>query len=73
MQLKVQVETNLDCSSEKAWDLVSKSETLLHVAKPLARIEPVGEPFPDKWTERGQYQCKSYLFGFLPVGLRTIF
>jgi hypothetical protein len=70
--MKVRVETELNCQAERAWGLVQQSGTLIHVCQPLARIESVGEPFPQKWTEKGVYHCESFLFGFIPVGKRRI-
>ncbi len=71
--LRVRVETVLDCPADKAWLLVLKSATLVHVARPLARIVPDELPFPGEWSDKGTYFCRSYLFGFIPFGTRKIF
>jgi hypothetical protein len=61
--LRVRVETVLDCPADKAWLLVL----------PFARIVPDELPFPGEWSDKGTYFCRSYLFGFIPVGKRKIF
>jgi hypothetical protein len=72
--MKVDVSTELDCSAVKAWNEVQKSSLLLHVIRPLARIVSVdGRGFPERWTEGLMIQCRSYLFGFIPVGVRNLY
>jgi hypothetical protein len=40
---------------------------------PLARIASVdGRGFPERWTEGLTVQCRSYLFGFIPAGVRNL-
>jgi hypothetical protein len=71
--MKVDVSTALDCSAAKAWDEVQKSALLLHVIRPLARITAVGQnDFPERWSEGLTVQCRSYIFGFVPIGVRTL-
>jgi hypothetical protein len=68
----VDVSTVLNCSAAKAWNEVQKSSLLLDVIWPLARVVPVGAPFPERWSEGLTIQCKSYVFGFIPIGVRTV-
>jgi hypothetical protein len=71
--MKVDVSTQLDCSAVKAWNEAQKSSLLLHVIWPLARIVPVeGRDFPERWTEGLTIRCRSYLFGFIPIGVRKL-
>ena len=71
--MKVDVSTQLDCSAVKAWNEVQKSSLLLHVIWPLARIVPVDRrDFPERWTEGLKVRCRSYLFGFVPIGVRNL-
>jgi hypothetical protein len=70
--MKVDVSTELSCSAVKAWDEVQKSSLLLHVIWPLARVVPTGAPFPERWSEGLTVQCKSYVFGVIPIGVRTL-
>jgi hypothetical protein len=68
----VDVSTILNCSAAKAWKEVQKSSLLRHVIWPLARIVPVGAPFPERWSEGLTIQCKSFVFGVIPIGVRTL-
>jgi hypothetical protein len=68
----VDVPTVLNCSAAKAWNEVQKSSLLLHVIWPLARVVPVGAPFPERWSEGLTIQCKSFVFGVIPIGVRTL-
>ena len=71
--MKVDVSTELNCSAVKAWNEVQKSSLLLQVIWPLARIVSVdGRSFPERWTEGLTIQCRSYLFGFIPTGVRNL-
>ena len=71
--MKVNVSTELNCSAVKAWNEVQKSSLLLYVIWPLARIVSVdGQGFPERWTEGLTIQCRSYLFGFIPIGVRNL-
>jgi hypothetical protein len=68
----VDVSTVLDCSAAKAWDEVQKSSLLVYVIWPLARVAPTGAPFPERWSEGLTIQCKSFVFGLIPIGVRTL-
>ena len=70
--MKVDVSTVLDCSAAKAWDEVQKSSLLVYVIWPLARVVPTGAPFPERWSEGLTIQCKSFVFGLIPIGVRTL-
>src|SRR5882724_10737718 len=68
----VDVSTVLNCSADKAWYEVQKSSLLLDVIWPLARVVPVGAPFPERWSEGLTIQCRSFAFGVIPIGVRTL-
>jgi hypothetical protein len=71
--MKVDVSTVLDCSAAKAWNEVQKCSLLLHVIWPMARLRPAASrAFPQRWSEGLTIQCKSFIFGFIPLGVRTI-
>lgn len=71
--MKVDVSTVLDCSIDRAWDELQKSALLQHVAWPLARIAPAeGHSLPERWSEGMTVHCRPYIFGFIPVGVRTL-
>src|SRR6202000_2875827 len=68
--MKVEVATPLDCSGDAPWDEVQKTSLLLHVIRPLARVtaaDPSG--FPERWREGMTFRCRTYVFGFIPIGV----
>jgi hypothetical protein len=72
--MKVHVECVLPCPAEKAWDVVQRPALLLEVVRPLLGLAPVDAPrFPERWVEGSTVRCRSYLFGLIPFGVRTIF
>ena len=72
--MKVLVESVLPCPAEKVWDEVQRSSLLLEVILPLVRVAPVdAASFPKRWEHGTAVRCKSYLFGIIPLGTRTIF
>jgi hypothetical protein len=68
----VRVSSVLDCPPEGVWEQLQRSALLLEVAAPLVRLVPVGAAFPERWTEGLTLRCRSYLFGFLPLGTRAL-
>jgi hypothetical protein len=71
--VKVDVASQLDCSAVKAWNEVQKSSLLLRVIWPLARLVPVSPAsFPDRWSEGLTIACKVFVFGLVPIGVRTL-
>jgi hypothetical protein len=71
--MRVHVQSVLNCSPEKVWSEVQKSSLLLEVIRPLVRIVPEGAPaFPERWQEGATVRCRSYLFGFIPLGVHTL-
>lgn len=71
--MKVKISTDLACPAIDAWQTVIQSATLSYVALPLAKIEASRASFPKNWIQAQTIYCKSYLFGFIPVGERTIY
>ena len=72
--MRVYAESILDCPPESAWTEAQKSSLLLEIAWPLVRIVPARAPaFPPQWLQGDTIRCRSYLFGFLPLGERTLF
>src|SRR5258708_39111957 len=68
----VDVSTVLNCSAGKAWNEVQNSSLFLYVIWPMARVVPTGAPFPERWSEGLTFQCKSFVFGVIPIGVRTL-
>jgi hypothetical protein len=72
--MRVYVACVLNCPPDRVWNEVQKSALLREVCRPLIRFAPVDPPqFPDTWIEGGTIRCRSFLFGFIPLGTRTLF
>src|SRR5207244_8082701 len=70
--MKVFVESVLECLPEAAWSEVQTSRLLLEVIQPLVSVRPVDEPFPVRWDAADTVRWRSYVFGFIPLGTRTL-
>ncbi len=71
--MRVYVESVFPAAPEQVWDEVQKSALLLEIIRPLVRLVPVAPlPFPERWPQGRALSCKSYLFGFIPLGTRTL-
>jgi hypothetical protein len=71
--MRVTVRSVFDQSPEFVWEKVQTSALLLHVLRPLVRVEPpAGRPFPERWREGDEVTCRMYLFGVLPLGWHAI-
>jgi hypothetical protein len=71
--MRVDIDTPLKCSAAAAWKEVQTSALLLRVAWPLASILPVSPAkFPERWSEGSTIQCRPFMFGFIPLGVRTL-
>jgi hypothetical protein len=71
--MRVYVESLLPCAPEAVWDEVQTSALLLEVARPLVVLRPVDDAgFPERWRQDGTVRCRSYLFGVIPLGTRTL-
>jgi hypothetical protein len=72
--MRVFVASVLPCDADRAWAEVQKSALLLEVTRPLVAIRPVpGEALPERWSATATLRCRSYLFGLIPLGTRTVF
>ena len=71
--MRVIVESILPCCADLAWVAVQTSALLLEVASPVAVIRPLdGDALPERWAVGQSFRCRSYLFGVIPVGTRTV-
>jgi len=69
----VDVSTELSCAAAKAWDELQKSSLLDRVVWPLARIAPAdASGLPERWSEGLTVRCRPFVFGFVPIGVRTL-
>ena len=72
--MKVHVESLLPCDAELAWAEVQKCALLREVAWPMVIFRPAtGETLPERWIAGMTVRCRSYLFGLIPLGTRTLF
>lgn len=71
MPRRVELTTYLPCSPDEAWQRVQTSALLHHIAAPMLRFVPAGEPFPERWLP-GSYRTGMLAFGVLPMGEQTI-
>src|SRR5262245_42251901 len=71
--MNVHVESVFDCPPDRAWDEVQRTALLLEVCGPLVTFRAV-EPavLPPRWEEGITVRCRSYLFGVVPLGTRTV-
>lgn len=67
--MRVVIECELDCPPVAVWDEVSRSRLLKEVCAPLVKF---GGELPEVWPTERTIQVKSYLFGLIPLGTRTI-
>ena len=72
--MRVFVESTLPCDADRAWAEVQTSALLREVASPLIAIRPLpGDALPERWSASTTLRCRTYLFGLIPLGTRTLF
>jgi hypothetical protein len=71
MPVTVELATHLDCTPDEAWEQVQNSALVQHVAAPLIRFTPRGEPFPAHWQPR-EYRAWMWLYGVIPLGWQAV-
>ncbi len=71
--MRVHVETDLPCSVEQAWEAIQSAALLSEVSGPLVPFEAV-EPLSvqERWTASRVLRFRTYLFGGIVLGVRTI-
>jgi hypothetical protein len=71
--MRVDVQSRLPCNPALAWQAVQTLNLLQEVCTPLAQILPErGGQLPLVWSEGETVRCRMKLFGFFPVGSRTL-
>jgi hypothetical protein len=71
--MRVVVQSVLPNCVEIIWNEVQTSRLLVEVAAPLVAIRPVDhENLPARWTAGTTLRFRSYLFGIVPLGTRTL-
>ena len=72
--MRVYVESVLPCSAQKVWEELQKPALHREIIRPLFRFAPVEPPeLPERWLQGATVRLRGYLFGFLPLGVHTIF
>lgn len=72
--MTVFVESVLDCPADEVWAEVQRPALLLEVCRPWAYVRSADTTgFPERWRHQTTVRVRSTLFGFLPVGVRTIY
>ena len=72
MATTIERTTLLDCRPDEAWERVTTSPLLQHIASPLIKFVPLkGQPFPHDWKP-GEYRAWMFLLGFIPLGWQAI-
>jgi hypothetical protein len=62
------------CSARVAWNAVQTSALLAEISYPLVTFSAVDpDPLPAHWTEAATVRLVSSLFGWIPLGERTLF
>jgi hypothetical protein len=70
--MRVDLSTELECSAAAAWAEVQTSSLLLRVIRPIVKIKAVGAPLPIHWRAGSTIRFHCFLFGFVPIGIRTL-
>ena len=65
--MKVSVSSTLNCPTDKVWQLVTKSSTLLFVTKGFMGFRSLSGEFPSYWREGETERMRILLFGFIPA------
>jgi hypothetical protein len=71
--MRVYVESIFPCPASRAWAGVRTSRLLHEVARPLVRFAAVdARRLPERWQTGETVRCRSFLFGFIPLGVRAL-
>ncbi len=71
--MRVLVESLLPCRADLAWEEVLNRRLLYEVCAPVVTFLPVkGQTLPDRWSAGETIFIRSFLFGVIPLGIRSI-
>ena len=68
----ITVSSCFPAASHEVWEKLQKISTLQYIATPYATFKPIGD-VPPVWTEGGTLRLDMKLFGFISVGVHTIY
>lgn len=73
--MRVLVQSDLPCDAERAWAEVQTLALLRDVCWPMVFLSPtsVEAPLPARWEPGTTVRFRTRLFGFIPIGTRTLF
>ncbi len=69
----ISVSSILPAAADRIWSLLTRVETLQYIAAPYATFTPVGRSKALIFKEGETTQFRLYLFGFVPLGIHTIY
>ena len=71
--MRVFVESVLPCDADRAWAAVQTTALFMEVIRPLAAVVPLtGAVLPQRWLALTTVRCRLYLFGLIPLGIRSL-
>jgi hypothetical protein len=72
--MRVFVQSTLPCDAELGWDRVQTSALLREICRPLIRLAPAcgDDELPARWADQLTVRLRTYLFGVIPLGTRTL-
>jgi hypothetical protein len=72
--MRVLVQSTLPCDAELGWERVQTLALLREICSPIIRLAPArgASELPGTWVTDLTVYLRSYLFGFIPLGTRTL-
>jgi hypothetical protein len=72
--MRVFVQSALPCDADAGWQRVQTSALLREICRPLIRLAPTdgAVELPARWEHGSTVRLRSYMFGFIPLGVRTL-
>jgi hypothetical protein len=72
--MRVFVQSTLPCDADAGWERVQTSALLREICRPLIRLAPAdgAAELPARWEHQSTVRLRSFMFGFIPLGVRTL-
>jgi hypothetical protein len=72
--MRILVQSTLPCDADAGWERVQTSALLREICRPLIRLAPAdgAVELPARWEHQSTVRLRSYMFGFIPLGVRTL-
>ncbi|PSL32972.1 hypothetical protein B0H99_11082 [Planomicrobium soli] len=68
----VTVKSVFNCNSDRFFDEIRKSKSLLYISKPLIKFKSLRRQLLPRELSEGKYLVKMYLLGLIPLGKQWI-